>query len=273
MRIENSLTASAPAIAGEGDHAERGGGGAGLNATQTTQGDFSADADCPATPPTRRVPRPLHHGSLASRAPVVPLPRYRGGGKLERSRSRGALRTRVLRQERKPLMFRLQTNKGRRSAGRRKRNRPRHTNRCHHLPALRARRAPRTIRLREPPASGALTFRRSTTALTEVSRPRLSTSGQVSWDAAVGGRYPPCACPSPAEAPRAPAVIPADMMPEAARERFARPPAGTALTPPSGSHPECALRWARLSFYNRNRDRCQARCRPIRDDKLRSGAQ
>ena len=25
--------------------------------------------------------RPLHHGSLASRAPVVPLPRYRGGGR------------------------------------------------------------------------------------------------------------------------------------------------------------------------------------------------
>jgi len=28
---------------------------------------------------------------------------------------------------------------------------------------------------------------------------------------------------------------------EAARERFARPRAGTALAPPSGSHPECAL--------------------------------
>jgi hypothetical protein len=28
-----------------------------------------------------RVRRPLHHGSLASRAPVVPLPRCRGGGK------------------------------------------------------------------------------------------------------------------------------------------------------------------------------------------------
>src|ERR1700722_9533069 len=36
--------------------------------------------------------------------------------------------------------------KGRRSAGRRKRNRPHHTNRCRHLPALRARRAPRTTR-------------------------------------------------------------------------------------------------------------------------------
>jgi hypothetical protein len=32
--------------------------------------------------------RPLHHGSLASRAPVVPLPRYRGGGKNAFSSSR-----------------------------------------------------------------------------------------------------------------------------------------------------------------------------------------
>jgi hypothetical protein len=31
------------------------------------------------------------------------------------------------------------------------------------------------------------------------------------------------------------------MMPEAARERFARPPAGTALAPLSGSHLESAL--------------------------------
>ena len=52
---------------------------------------------------------------------------------------------------------------------------------------------------------------------------------------------PALACPSPAAAPRAPAVIPADMMPEAARERFARPPAGTALAPLSGSHLESAL--------------------------------
>ena len=113
------------------------------------------------------------------------LPRYRGGGRCERSRSRGALRTRVLQQERKPRMFRLQINKGRRSAGRRKSNGPHHANRCCHPSALRARRAPRTNRSHEPPASGALAFRRSTAALTEVSRPRLSTSGQVSWDAAL----------------------------------------------------------------------------------------
>jgi hypothetical protein len=35
-----------------------------------------------------RVRRPLHLGSLATRAPVVPLPRYRGGGKWRRFSAR-----------------------------------------------------------------------------------------------------------------------------------------------------------------------------------------
>ena len=58
----------------------------------------------------------------------------------------------------------------------------------------------------------------------------FSTSGQVSWDA-VRRDLPALSCPSPAEAPRVPVVVPADMMPEAARERFAKPPAGTAPAP------------------------------------------
>jgi hypothetical protein len=37
-----------------------------------------------------RVRRPLHHGSLAARAPVVPLPRWRGGGKGRRARDASA---------------------------------------------------------------------------------------------------------------------------------------------------------------------------------------
>ena len=42
---------------------------------------------CHPFAPTTKLPvtRPLHHGSLASRAPVVPLPRYRGGGKVRSS--------------------------------------------------------------------------------------------------------------------------------------------------------------------------------------------
>jgi hypothetical protein len=80
-------------------------------------------------------------------------------------------------------------------------------------------------------ALGALAFRRSTAALAEVSRPRLFDFRPGFLGRGSRRRYPPCACPSPAAAPRTPAVIPADMMPEAARERFARPPAGTAPTP------------------------------------------
>src|SRR5580704_8302577 len=88
-------------------------------------------------------------------------------------------------------------------------------------------------------AIGALAFRRSTAALTEVSRPRLFDFRPGFLGRGPRRRYPPCACPSPADAPRAPAVIPADMMPEAARERFARPRAGTAPAPHLRSHPEC----------------------------------
>ena len=43
-------------------------------------------------------------------------------------------------------------------------------------------------------------------------------------------------------APRRPVVVPVGRGPRAARARFARPRAGTALAPPSRSHPECALR-------------------------------
>ena len=104
-------------------------------------------------------------------------------------------------------------------------------------------------------AIGALAFRRSTAALTEVSRPRHFGFRPGFLGRGSRRRYPPCACPSPAEAPRAPAVIPADMMPEAARERFARPPAGTAPAPHLRSHPECALRRAGclLSYCIRHR--------------------
>ena len=181
----------------------------------------------------------------------------RGEGK--RSCSRGAPRTRVLQQEPKPLRFRLQKNKGRRSAGRRKRNRPHHTNRCRHLPALRAQRAPRTIRLHESPASGALAFRRSTAALAVVSRPRLFDFRPGFLGCGSLRALPALACPSPAAAPRAPAVIPADMMPEAARERFASPPAGTALAPLSGSHLESALVERDGGAISRDGDEGQAR--------------
>ena len=57
---------------------------------------FFLQRESPATKTKPRIPRPLHHGSLAARAPVVPLPRYRGGGWCERSHSRNAIRVGVL---------------------------------------------------------------------------------------------------------------------------------------------------------------------------------
>src|SRR3984957_8279596 len=64
-----------------------------------------------------------------------------------------------------------------------------------------------------------------------------SAPGRVSWSRRVqtGG-------PSPApvqRAPRGPVIVPDERGPKAARERFARPRAGTAPTPYFGSHPEC----------------------------------
>ena len=115
------------------------------------------------------------------------------------------------------------------------------------------------IRLHEPPASGALAFRRSTAALTEVSRPRILDFRPGFLGRGSLRALPALACPSPAAAPRAPAVIPADMMPEAARERFARPPAGTALAPLSGSHLESALVERDGGAISRDGDEGQAR--------------
>ena len=75
-----------------------------------------------------------------------------------------------------------QKNEGRRSAGRRNCPvGPRHANRCCHLFALRAK--PRVQR-------DALASRRSTAALTEVSRPRLFDSRPGFLGRGPGGRYP-----------------------------------------------------------------------------------
>ena len=60
-------------------------------------------------------------------------------------------------------------------------------------------------------------------------------------------------------APRRPVIVPDGTMPEAARERFARPPAGTALAPLSGSHLESALVERDGSAISRDEDEGQAR--------------
>jgi hypothetical protein len=205
--------------------AEGGGGGAGAEAALSHSRTLLILAPgLPATITTRRGLRPLHHGSLATRAPVVPLPRYRGGGK--KSDLVLAMHPHPSFPHERQDCCCLQIK--RREAERRK---AQFTGAASFGCGARL-------------AIGALAFRRSTAALTEVSRPRLFGFRPGFLGRGPQRHYPPCACPSPAEAPRAPAVIPADMMPEAARERFARPHAGTAPAPHLRSHPECALRWA-----------------------------
>jgi hypothetical protein len=69
-------------------------------------------------------------------------------------------------------------------------------------------------------------YRRSTAALARGTFvPLAAAPGQASWDVAAISRpfarraLPAPACPSPVKAPHAPAVVPASMMPKAARER------------------------------------------------------
>jgi hypothetical protein len=70
------------------------------------------------------------------------------------------------------------------------------------------------------------------------SRSRPPSGGRT--DAVVAGVTRPGLSQS-GDAPRAPVVVPAGPMPETARARFARPPAGTALAPYVGSHPDTSL--------------------------------
>jgi len=76
---------------------------------------------------------------------------------------------------------------------------------------------------------GALAFRRSAAALARILSSG-SAPGQASWDAVQAGvtRHP---LSQSRVAPPAPVLVPASMMPEAARERVANPRAGAALAP------------------------------------------
>src|SRR5580704_1830338 len=118
-------------------------------------------------------------------------------------------------------------NEGRRSAGRRDCPvGPRHA--ADVAIHLRFGRRPRVQR-------DALASRRSTAALSEVSRPRLFDFRPGFLGRGSSRALPALSCPSPAAAPRAPAVIPVDMMPEAARER-------TVSVRARAPRPLCAIR-------------------------------
>jgi hypothetical protein len=176
-----------------------------------------------ATKTKLHVRRPLHHGSLAARAPVVPLPRYRGGGRRERSRSRDAFASEVS-PKRKPPSFCLLKNKGRRSAEKARLSRgasPRSG--CCHPSALRAR--PRVQR-------NALAFRRSTAALASAI---CRSSIQAALHAMQREGVTSTLAPRLSEAPRAPVVMPAGSMPGPPESGSDEPPpAGTAPAPSVG---------------------------------------
>jgi len=176
-----------------------------------------------ATKTKLRVRRPLHHGSLATRAPVVPLPRYRGGGWCERSRSRDASRPRLADQSHQAF-----ASKKIKGGGAPKRRDcpvgPRHAIRCCHPNALRARR--RVQR-------NALAFRRSTAVLTAAPKRRNSVQAALHAMQRAGVT---CALASRlSEAPRAPVVMPAGSMPGPPESGSDEPPpAGTAPAPSVG---------------------------------------
>jgi hypothetical protein len=89
------------------------------------------------------------------------------------------------------------------------------------------------IRARTPTGAPPRLLHRRTNA---TAQPQAALPGTRLKD----GCYP--SPPVPVQrASRRPVIMPAGRLPRAARERFARPPAGTALAPLSGSHLESAL--------------------------------
>src|SRR5580704_11934536 len=154
----------------------------------------------PATTTKLRVLRPLHHGSLAARAPVVPLPPLSRGRKEKRSRSRDACAPEVC--QPKPPSFCLQKIRG---GGAPKRRDcpvgPRHA--ADVAIHLRFGRRPRVQR-------NALAFRRSTAVLASAIcrnsiQAALHTMQREGVTSTLASRL--------SEAPRAPVVMPAGSMP------------------------------------------------------------
>ena len=165
------------------------------------------------------------------------------------------MRARVLQQERKPLMFRLQMK---REAERRKAQIEWAAPHEQMSPPVRATGAARATN--DPLTRTARFGRARLSALHRGARQAVtpdSTPGRASWNHRVQTGGP---SPMPVQrAPRGPVIVPDGTMPEAARERFARPPAGTALAPLSGSHLESALVERDGGATSRDGDEGQAR--------------
>ena len=127
--------------------------------------------------------------------------------------------------------FPSKKSEGRRSAGKRIQPWPRHTIGCCHLIA----------RGRGSGPAGPLASRRSTAALAKADASTFGSAPDPRFLRPGSTGVTRFRLSLVYRAPRGPVVVPAGRGPRAARERFARPRAGTALAPHVGSHPECTL--------------------------------
>ena len=193
-------------------------------------------------PHRQRSSAPLHHGSLATRAPVVPLPRFAG------AESGGALSTHRIAVRKIdwqmierislcasfyslfPISFSLLVISSL------KKLRGRSADRRHCLVSAPRRRALPLVGAR---GAGAPYGARSPTGAPPRflhRRPNATAQPQAALPGTWlrNGRYP--SPPVPVQrASRRPVIMPAGRLPRAARERVTKPPAGTALAPFQGS--------------------------------------
>jgi len=148
------------------------------------------------------------------------LPAQVGEDASKRSRSRGAIRTSAVRTTDGTKELASEQIKGGGAPVGATVSEPHHASRCCHLHALRMRRAPHKRMLPTACASGALASRRSTA----VSQPQAAFPGITGCKR----EDPPrCQCSELLTVRH----VPDERGPEAARERFARPRAGTAPAP------------------------------------------
>jgi hypothetical protein len=176
----------------------------------------------PATATKLRVRRPLHHGSLASRAPVVPLPRFAGADGASAPVLATHLRPSFADQSHEAFA----SEKIRGGGAPKRRNcpvGPRHASDVAIQNALRAR--PRVQR-------DALAFRRSTAALAPAN---CRSSIQAALHAMQREGVTSTLASRLSEAPRAPVIMPAGSMPGPPESGSDEPPpAGTASAPSVG---------------------------------------
>jgi hypothetical protein len=162
-------------------------------------------------------------------------PPHKEEGKFSRSRGASLIRTRVFGTARHKGPPKLTNKRGRRSAEKRVVKQPRHTPGCCHPGLLRARRAPRMIRLHEPPACGRARlstlrrgFRRRANAVESVQAARHAIRRVRALPA-------PLTAPKPSTWHAGLATCRRGRCPDRPGAECMAPPAGTALARLSGN--------------------------------------